>query len=131
MTTSSPENGPGGPQEHPEGGSAVLESPEGQNGPQTGAQGFGAIQGYCPACGRGDCAPTAEEYEQQRQRAEYLTTEVTALRDDLRGITGARYIADSLDSILNGAAHNAGPSVRECAEDDRAYWERKDAGDRP
>ncbi|MFB6787655.1 hypothetical protein ACFCWT_13365 [Streptomyces olivaceus] len=26
--------------------------------------------GYCPACGRGDCAPTPDEYEQQRQRAE-------------------------------------------------------------
>ncbi|MFD9444975.1 hypothetical protein [Streptomyces sp. NPDC060001] len=26
--------------------------------------------GYCPHCGRGDCAPTADEYEQQRQRAE-------------------------------------------------------------
>lgn len=26
--------------------------------------------GYCPACGRGDLAPTADEYEQQRQRAE-------------------------------------------------------------
>jgi hypothetical protein len=27
--------------------------------------------------------------------------------------------------------HNAGPSVTECAANDRAYWERKDAGDRP
>lgn len=29
-----------------------------------------APEGYCPACGRGDVAPTADEYEQQRQRAE-------------------------------------------------------------
>ncbi|MCM8552265.1 hypothetical protein [Streptomyces sp. STCH 565 A] len=28
-----------------------------------------ATDGYCPACGRGDCAPTPDEYEQQRQRA--------------------------------------------------------------
>ncbi|MGV9888354.1 hypothetical protein [Streptomyces sp. NPDC003395] len=27
------------------------------------------------------------------------------------------------------AAQNAGPSVREAAADDRAYWERKDAGE--
>jgi TolA-binding protein len=27
--------------------------------------------------------------------------------------------------------HNAGPSVAECAANDRAYWERKDAGDQP
>lgn len=26
--------------------------------------------GYCPHCGRGDAGPTADEYEQQRQRAE-------------------------------------------------------------
>lgn len=26
--------------------------------------------GYCPSCGRGDITPTADEYEQQRQRAE-------------------------------------------------------------
>ncbi|MFC8423975.1 hypothetical protein ACFUN7_24370 [Streptomyces sp. NPDC057236] len=33
------------------------------------------ITGYCPACGRGDVAPTAEEYEQQRQRAETAEAE--------------------------------------------------------
>ncbi|WP_435279137.1 hypothetical protein [Streptomyces sp. 1222.5] len=38
----------------------------------------------------------------QRQRE--LLAEVEALRDDLRGVTGARWIADSLDSILNGTA---------------------------
>lgn len=27
-----------------------------------------AAGGYCPDCGRGDCAPTADEYEQLRRR---------------------------------------------------------------
>ncbi|MFL4947526.1 hypothetical protein ACJ6WE_09150 [Streptomyces sp. MMS24-I31] len=83
-------------------------------------------RGYCPACGRGDAAPTITDWEQQRQRAERLAAEVTALRDDLYGVTGARWIADSLDSILNRTAtippaHDAGPSVRECADADRRW----------
>jgi hypothetical protein len=61
------QNAAEGPQERPEGDSAALESPEGQNGPQTGTEGFGV--------------------------------------------------------------HNAGPSVRECAEADRAYWTDKHAGE--
>ncbi|MFK0124914.1 hypothetical protein ACIQSP_16555 [Streptomyces nigra] len=32
----------------------------------------GTGPGYCPHCGRGDCAPTADEFEQQRQRAQQL-----------------------------------------------------------
>ncbi|WP_030169043.1 hypothetical protein [Streptomyces sp. NRRL S-813] len=31
-----------------------------------------SITGYCPACGRGDAAPTADDWEQQRKRAEQL-----------------------------------------------------------
>jgi len=29
-------------------------------------------RGYCPACGRGDAAPTVDNWEQQRQRADHL-----------------------------------------------------------
>ncbi len=36
--------------------------------------------GYCPSCGRGDVAPSAEEYEQQRQRAEQAEREVESYR---------------------------------------------------
>lgn len=52
-----------------------------------------------------------------------LREEVTKLRDDLREITGARWIADALDTILNPPqpAHNDGPSVQECREADRAW----------
>lgn len=39
-----------------------------------------AATGYCPACGRGDVAPTAEAYEQQRQRAERATAALDRVR---------------------------------------------------
>lgn len=32
-------------------------------------------RGYCPACGRGDAAPTVQDWEQQRQRAERAEAE--------------------------------------------------------
>lgn len=48
----------------------------------------------------------------------------------LNGIAAGLHTALlGLDRILD--PHDAGPTVREAAADDRAYWERKDAGDRP
>lgn len=61
-------------------------------------------RGYCPDCGRGDAAPTVEDWEQQRQRAEdaegrlahlqatseaagILLTRTTDERDQLRAAT--------------------------------------------
>ncbi|MGA5604028.1 hypothetical protein ACPCUF_23835 [Streptomyces griseoincarnatus] len=41
-----------------------------------------AQPGYCPSCGRGDVTPTAEEYEQQRQRA----LEAEAALDRVRAV---------------------------------------------
>jgi len=67
-------------------------------------------RGYCPTCGRGDAAPTVQDWEQQRDRAERADAaieRVRALRDDLREITGARYIADALDNILDQPAPTA------------------------
>jgi hypothetical protein len=40
-------------------------------------------------------------------------------------LTGAQTGADGFDS------HNAGPTVAECAEADRAYWTDKHAGEQP
>ncbi|MER6778441.1 MULTISPECIES: hypothetical protein [unclassified Streptomyces] len=36
--------------------------------------------GYCPDCGRGDAGPTAEQYEQQRQRADTAASRLAALK---------------------------------------------------
>lgn len=42
-------------------------------------------RGYCPACGRGDAGRTADDWEQQRQRADQATRE----RDEARQHTAA------------------------------------------
>ncbi|MER5653466.1 hypothetical protein ABT076_10665 [Streptomyces sp. NPDC002131] len=44
-------------------------NPQTGTGVATGGNTPSAATGYCPACGRGDCAPTADQYEQQRQKA--------------------------------------------------------------
>ncbi|MEV6580223.1 hypothetical protein AB0M92_18895 [Streptomyces sp. NPDC051582] len=36
--------------------------------------------GYCPDCGRGDAGPTADQYEQQRQRADAAEASLAALK---------------------------------------------------
>ncbi|MFZ3473129.1 hypothetical protein ACODT3_10655 [Streptomyces sp. 4.24] len=48
--------------------------------------------GYCPHCGRGDAGPTADQYEQQRKRAEQaegaflrFRGQVQAIADEARG----------------------------------------------
>jgi hypothetical protein len=53
--------------------------------------------GYCPHCGRGDAAPTVDDWEQQRQRAEQAEAE----RDEARA-TNQRlnYRAQQLESEL-------------------------------
>lgn len=38
-------------------------------------------RGYCPACGRGDAAPTVEHWEQQRDRADRAEAAVARIQD--------------------------------------------------
>ncbi|MFE7072682.1 hypothetical protein ACFU96_21630 [Streptomyces sp. NPDC057620] len=45
-------------------------NPQTGHGAATGGNAPSAAAGYCTHCGRGDLAPTADEYEQQRQRAD-------------------------------------------------------------
>lgn len=93
------------------------------------AAGLPLVRGHCPACGRQslflgsgghvtcstiDCRnPSAADevlrhahltecqHASGQRQAEATLARVCALRDDLRGITGARYIADMLDKILD------------------------------
>jgi hypothetical protein len=37
-------------------------------------------RGYCPECGRGDAGPTAEDWEQQRQRADRAEAALARVR---------------------------------------------------
>lgn len=57
------------------------------------ADGRGARWWYDPASGGGQ--------PRTHDSGQYLRTEITALRDDLNGITGARWIADSITTILD------------------------------
>jgi len=41
-------------------------------------------RGYCPACGRGDCAPTVADWEQQRKRADQAEARAERLARELR-----------------------------------------------
>lgn len=40
-----------------------------------------APAGYCPHCGRGDAGPTADQYEQQRKRADTAESKLAALHE--------------------------------------------------
>ncbi|MFD5814380.1 hypothetical protein [Streptomyces sp. NPDC127038] len=92
------------------------------------AAGLPQVQGHCPACGRAslflgfgghvtcatsDCRNPASadevlrhahvtecEHASGQRQAESALARVRELRADLREITGARYIADALDTIL-------------------------------
>ena len=37
-------------------------------------------RGYCPDCGRGDAAPTVEDWEQQKQRADHAEATLAGVR---------------------------------------------------
>jgi len=100
-----------GPQERSEGGSAMLETSEGQNGPQTGAERI--------------------DWQRRAKAAEAALDQVRHLADLID--TGAPWTANHTDlaarirDAANPPAHNAGPTVAECAAQDRAYWTDKHA----
>lgn len=75
-----------------------------------------------------DLADICASHETSNQQREETLAKVRDLRDDLRGITGARWIADALDTILDQPAADSGPSVAECAAVDR-NWDVEKAGE--
>ncbi|MGY1579184.1 hypothetical protein [Streptomyces sp. MN13] len=127
-----PENGHNGAQDGPKAPSGQREPSERKNGAQAGAEGFEHSTG---------AAETRLRLAHQARRAKEHQ-----LDDIRRALCDIGFMedddpyshADLADVIrqngqaLRGASlptHNAGPSIRECAADDRAYWERKDAGE--
>ena len=68
-------------------------------------------RGYCPACGRGDAAPTVTDWEQQRRRAaresarasqaEQRLLDMTLNRDHAE--TQLQQLADAIRATLNPA----------------------------
>lgn len=84
------------------------------------------LTGYCPSCGRGDVAPTAEEYEQQRQRAAQAEAAIERVRDyaadiERSGWTGpaiARRIRDALAVDVAPFTPDSALAVRQYRADD-------------
>jgi hypothetical protein len=80
---------------------------------------------------------------QRAERVEALLAEILDAFDPLRADDGtllhhqARVFPRQFEQwqraleVAGRPAHNAGPTVAECAANDRAYWESKDAGDQP
>ncbi|MFE9432377.1 hypothetical protein ACFYNA_15465 [Streptomyces sp. NPDC006640] len=56
--------------------------------------------GYCPACGRGDCAPTADQYEQQRVQTEEWRRKAVS-----RALTISR-LRGTIDALIDLADDN-------------------------
>lgn len=61
-------------------------------------------RGYCPACGRGDAAPTVTDWEQQKQRAdraEAALARVQQLADEYPAGIDTALIHEALDTERN------------------------------
>jgi hypothetical protein len=101
-------------------------------------------RGYCPACGRGDAAPTVTDWEEQKQRADRAETalaRIAALADEYPAGIDTALIHEALDEptprpvatqATDGGsfpAHHDGPTVRECAEADRRWWGSEKVGE--
>lgn len=67
-------------------------------------------RGYCPHCGRGDAAPTATDWEQQKQRADQAEATTARVRDALASFDGRGVLAPgavNLDIPTAGEVLNA------------------------
>ncbi|WP_442803628.1 hypothetical protein OG411_29855 [Streptomyces pseudogriseolus] len=91
---------PESPQERPEGGSAVLESPEGQNGPQAGAESLDVER---------ECDDDEDAWDGPLVPA--------ALMDAIHQAEAQQ----KQDEKALAELPFAGPSIRECAEADRRW----------
>lgn len=58
-------------------------------------------RGYCPTCGRGDCAPTVADWEQQKQRVEQVERDCDTARQHAAAIAAQR---DRLRQRMNTLA---------------------------
>jgi hypothetical protein len=52
-------------------------------------------RGYCPDCGRGDAAPTVDDWEQQRQRADEAEGRLAHLQESSEAV--GRYLTRTVD----------------------------------
>lgn len=66
-----------------------------------------AAAGYCPHCGRGDAGPTADQYEQQRQRAEKAEAALARIRDAVALHRQGLISVHELDAVVGRSAPDA------------------------
>jgi hypothetical protein len=57
-------------------------------------------RGYCPACGRGDAAPTVDDWQRERQRAETAEAKVLDYENRITWHTTCASCARILDSSI-------------------------------
>lgn len=63
--------------------------------------------GYCPHCGRGDTGPTADQYEQQRKRAEKVEAALARIRDAVALHRQGLISVHELDAVVGRSAPDA------------------------
>lgn len=147
LDPSAPENAHSGPQERPEGGGGTRATSEGANGPQTGADGLDGGQ-----------APRGPIYWARQQQAEREGTNTHDKDAELRhaneqiarvrvlhhrdgdycaicttdfGRLSAPWPCPTIRALDDPPTHDAGPTVHECADNDRRWWADKYAGEQP
>ncbi|MFI5687859.1 hypothetical protein [Streptomyces sp. NPDC051636] len=64
-------------------------------------------RGYCPTCGRGDAAPTVEDWEQQRDRADQLARILAVVLAEFRPTPGTRQATAVIDTDTLHRWHTA------------------------
>ncbi|MGA4964472.1 hypothetical protein [Streptomyces pseudogriseolus] len=81
------------------------------------------------------CETQDIDWRQRALEAEATVARVRAARDRIgrqkASVVDAIYCLDLIEEALAPPAHDAGPTVAECAAQDRAYWTDKHAGDQP
>lgn len=138
-----PQKAVDGPQGSLEGASGGAETLEGQNGPQTGAQRFQTEQqprgpvdwARQQAAERATTAPAAALHPLVKGRCPACRGASLFLGSD-GYVTCSRLDCPNpgaADKLLHGeqaaTARNVGPSVRECAANDRRWWDSEKAGE--
>ncbi|MFF7130361.1 hypothetical protein [Streptomyces sp. NPDC008240] len=86
-------------------------------------------RGYCPACGRGDAAPTVEDWEEQRQNAAFWVDQHQRARQSAsdqrqRAKRAEAALREALDCIIFGNGQPRDPN-------DLTRWRTALAGEQP
>jgi hypothetical protein len=134
-TRQAPGNALSGPQDGLKGGSGMREEPEVENEAQAGADSLGLQElithtlthtSTWDAMARAVDAAVAAE--QRARRAEAKLARVQRLVDEYPAGIDTALLEEALDDPQ--PAHDAGPSVRECAAADRRWWDSEKTGER-